>query len=542
MIAASAKKVHCMQTLWRVAALATIVSLVLSGADWPSQSGGPQRDAWARAEKTITPENVGSLELLYKYKTDNAAKGLVSLSTPIVSGMLITYLGFKEMLVFAGSADNAYSVDADLNRLIWKRHFDVAGTGSPGDKTVCPGGLTASVAMSGSSSAAFRSGPPPRPPVKQPSDNTPKSKAKSEAENKLATGFGRLGGMFTVSSDGFLHTLNSSTGADLLPPVSFVPAHSNVSALNVVNNVIYAATTNRCGGKANALYAVDLTSEDKKVSKFEVNGGEISGIGATAIGADGTVYVQISRGKDKQPAQYDDSLVALTPELTVKGYFKLPETPASPRQQGGITPVVFTWKDKEMVVTGASDGSVYLLDAASLGGADHKTPLARTEPLTTGAKEAAGLQGGFATWYDADSETRWIYAPVWGPVGSTAQFSAKNGDVSNGGIVAFQLVDQNGHPTLKQAWVSRNIVAPAAPAIANGIVFVLSNGNATSPAVLYALNGTTGKELYSSGKMATTFSHPGGVAIANGRVYFTTHDNTVYCLGFSKLNPQLTDK
>ena len=44
-----------------------------------------------------------------------------------MNGLLITYLGFKEMLVFGGSSDNVYSVDADLNRLIWKRHFETTG-------------------------------------------------------------------------------------------------------------------------------------------------------------------------------------------------------------------------------------------------------------------------------------------------------------------------------------------------------------------------------------------------------------------------------
>ncbi len=547
-----------MQRLWRVAALAAILNLVLSGADWPTQSGGPQRDAWARAEKIITKENVGSLELLYKYKTDNQAIGLNSLSTPIIAGNLITYRGFKEMLVFAGSADNVYSVDADLNRLLWKRHFDTAGAASAAGAAVCPGGLTTSVAMSGSSSAGFRGSAPAKPaapakPVtKEDAEKAAKAKADKEKKDagkppspkaQLAPGFGHLGGMFTVSSDGFLHTLNSSTGGDLLPPVKFLPPHSNVSSLNVVNNVVFAATSDRCGGKPNALYAVDVTSKKMKVARFAVNGSEISGIGATAIGMDGTVYVQVTPGKEGKAAPYVDCVVALTPELEVKGYFRLSGLPPAQSEQGGITPTLFTWKEKEMVVAGGRDGRIYLLDAASLGGPDHKTPLFQTEPVTVSGKGPhTGLRGAFATWYDADSETRWIYAPVWGSIGSSVQFGMTNGDVSSGGLAAFQLIDEKGRPTLKPAWTSKDLTSPAPPAVANGMVFVLSNGDAGTPAVLYALDGTTGKELYSSGAMAATFSHPGGVAVANGRVYFTTHDDTVYCLGFSKLNPQLTDR
>ena len=63
-----------------------------------------------------------------------------------------------------------------------------------------------------------------------------------------------------------------------------------------------------------------------------------------------------------------------------------------------------------------------------------------------------------------------------------------------------------------------------------------------SRAILYALDGTTGAELYSSGTMAATFAHNTGLAVANKRIYFTTHDNTVYALGFMVDQPQLTGR
>jgi outer membrane protein assembly factor BamB len=53
----------------------------------------------------------------------------------------------------------------------------------------------------------------------------------------------------------------------------------------------------------------------------------------------------------------------------------------------------------------------------------------------------------------------------------------------------------------------------------------------SSPAVLYALDAATGKELWSSGSQVASFTHNGALSIANGRVYFTTYDNTLYCFG-----------
>jgi outer membrane protein assembly factor BamB len=50
------------------------------------------------------------------------------------------------------------------------------------------------------------------------------------------------------------------------------------------------------------------------------------------------------------------------------------------------------------------------------------------------------------------------------------------------------------------------------------------------PAVLHVFDGATGKELFSSGTAATTFA-PSGIGLANGRVYFTTHDSTLFAYG-----------
>jgi outer membrane protein assembly factor BamB len=89
--------------------------------------------------------------------------------------------------------------------------------------------------------------------------------------------------------------------------------------------------------------------------------------------------------------------------------------------------------------------------------------------------------------------------------------------------------------------------------IANGVVFALASGEyarqvdddgrlLTSQdriekkknAVLYALDAKTGKVLWSSGNMISSWAHFSGLAVANGRVYVVTHDSTVYAFGLDE--------
>ena len=198
-------------------------------------------------------------------------------------------------------------------------------------------------------------------------------------------------------------------------------------------------------------------------------------------------------------------------------------------------------KDKDLVVATANDGRMYVLDSASLGGANHKTPLHVTPKYT-----AAGVTTGPATW--EDQGTRWILAPSVGPPPSTMKFSA-NGVRPTGSVVAFKVVEAPGGKdkvALEGVWASRDMTSPLTPVIFNGIVFAASSGEYRAPAdskltaaqraqrslpaVLYALDPATGKELWSSGKTITSFARA-GISAAAGQVYVVTFDNTLYAFG-----------
>jgi outer membrane protein assembly factor BamB len=139
-----------------------------------------------------------------------------------------------------------------------------------------------------------------------------------------------------------------------------------------------------------------------------------------------------------------------------------------------------------------------------------------------------GVWGGLSSWEEEDG-TRWVLAPVWGPLSSELAKLAANGDAPNGSIVAFKVEEKDGQPVLTPTWVSRDMSSPEPPVITGGVVFALAAGSAH--ATLYALDATTGKEMYSTGNQVAAPGNLTGVTVANGRVFFATNDDTLYAFG-----------
>ena len=126
--------------------------------------------------------------------------------------------------------------------------------------------------------------------------------------------------------------------------------------------------------------------------------------------------------------------------------------------------------------------------------------------------------GSLSSWQDAD-DNRWVVATVWGPSGR------------DGSLAAFRLAEKDGKPALAQVWASGKLVRPSPPVIASGVVFALANGDGQTHAVLHALDGSNGKELWSTGSGVSAPGDLTGLTVANGRVYFATADGTMWVYG-----------
>jgi outer membrane protein assembly factor BamB len=321
--------------------------------------------------------------------------------------------------------------------------------------------------------------------------------------------------MQVVGADGMVHTMYVSNGVESEPPIEFLPPGSAARGFIVIKNTAYAAV-NGCGGSG-GVRALDLTS--KQLVKWDSNQ-EIAGAEGPAFAPDGTLFVTTAGGE----------MVALDGKtLEPKGKYTA--------DQPFITsPSVFEFRQRVLAVAATKDGSIHVVDTRSLGGEDGKAALAKTPALTG---KAGMVPGGLATYQDLGGR-RWILAPVSGPFEAGTNFTASNGAVTKGAIAAWQLSDANGTLSLLPGWISRDLASPSIPMIVNGVVFAVSNADPepsskgsrrSSPAVIYALDGAAGKELWNSGKAISASAHHGRLSAGNSQLYLGTDDGNFYAFG-----------
>lgn len=490
---------------------------LLPAADWLTDGGNQQRTGWQKDEKILSKENVKGMQLLWKLNLGNQPRELHSLLPPLIVGRQNTSGGPKQIAVVTGVSDNIYAIDADTGTLLWKKHFPYNSEkpqrmGGP----LCPGGLTATPVI----------GPP------------------------NASGARTI---YAIAGDGTFHQLNLADGEEIAQPLPFMPANGKPYSLNLVNNIIYSTTAQGCGGNPNRVYTLNLA--DKKISYFGTSGGSWGRSGA-AVGADGTAYAPTGDGNfDPSRNQWAEALVAVGPDGTLKDYFSPPNSQWLWKMDLDmqVTPAIFNYKGRELMVTGSKECRVFLLDAKAIGGADHRTPLYRSPWLCNEEVNfaAAGIWGSMASWEDSKG-TRWVLTPIWGPSHPDFKVPVSYGPVTHGAIVALKVEEQGGKTVLTPGWMSRDMDQAEPPVIANGVVYAYGNGESSvqatpelglgantsanrakwsTHAVLYALDAETGKELWNSGDEIKSFAHFTGLSIANGRVYLGTFDSILYSFG-----------
>jgi outer membrane protein assembly factor BamB len=479
--------------------------LLSSAADWTQYGGDSARTFSVSDDRGLDKHSVSKLKLRWKAKLENVSKELNSLTVPVVSG---------RYAVLAGSNDELYALDSASGAILWHRHFSPSPGAAPEANWLCPNALTAT-------------------PVIDP-------------EKQI---------VYALASDGRLYSLRLGTGQDAQPPRDFVPPFAKTWSLNLFKGVIYTPTSQACNKVRSAIYAIDANGgASRQFLAMRTFGAGIWGRAGVAVDQEGTVYAGTGDGIfDPAKDQYPNTILAVDGgTLRLKDYFT-PKNYAWIAKQdldmGNISPAVFPYHGKELVAASGKLGVIWLLDAKCMGGTDHMVPLYASPVLANASASyfAKGFWGAFATHQDKKGK-RWLYAPAWGPKTAQANFTHTHGDAPSGSIMAFQVIGPDTKPQLKPIWQSQNMSVPAPPVVIKDVLFALSDGDnidqndanghllqsqfrAAHPSghsVLYALDASSGKVLYSSGAIIPGFSHFSGIAVANGTVFVITWDNSVY--------------
>ncbi len=506
--------------------------------DWMTSAFDAQRSGWVRGDNKISVESLSKpgFELVWKVKPANAARGLNQLTPPALIDFYIGYRGFRTLGFFGASGDKVIAYDTDLARLEWEKAIGPAK--APVGSAACPGGLTSAVARP--SMIAY----PPVPTGGGPGRGTPARSGVGDpyagavtlrnvratpppkpapAKPGAAAAFNPFAPVvqmvMAIAGDGSLHRFWISNGNEPEAAIPFLPAGAHARGLVVYDKTAYAATVNNCGGVPDGVWAVDL--ESKRVTSWKSNGKPVAGTAGPAVAPSGTLYVAAG-----------DEIVALQPKTL---------EPLARYASGGAaftsSPVVFEYRGRDLVAATTDDGRLHVVDTKTM-----KAENSAKSPAYSAPSYAAG---SVTSWQDP-SGTRWLLTATAGDAALAAGFTP-NGPLKDGAIAAWKLTDRAGQLALQPAWVSRDLTSPLPPVVVNGVVFAVSSGEyrpadpktpiaqrvqRSKPAVLYALDGATGRELWSSGSTITSFVHSGGLSVGGARVYVSGFDGTQYAFGF----------
>ena len=525
--------------------------------DWTTWGYDQERTGWNKGETVLSKDNVSGLKLKWSTQLSTQPKEVVlsTLTSPLVVEGVNTPQGRKTLVFVAGSDDTVFAIDADSGRVLWQKTF--------------PNKLTPKQAASWLCS------------------NTQNATPVIDRQKAV---------IYLNTSDGKLRGLGLSDGEDRITPTDFVTPFARNWSLNLIDDVIYSPSARGCGGVMAHFSAIDISDPaHPQVSRFYTSGGRPAGAWGRAGMVKGPkgIYAQTADGLfDPASGIYGETVLALAPkELRVVDSF----TPSNWQylndkdlDLGSASPVVFPFQKWTLAGSVAKESVLYLLDANELGGKapEHSKPLYQSPRLGNDEEMLGGrgVWGAMATYADPQGQ-RFLYVPMWGPPSKNGpRFKYSYGDAPNGSVMAFQVSVEGDKPSLTPSWISRDMHVPDPPVVANGVVYAIQTGENTvqnpnrpggdvtgggrggqgaqgggqqggqgaapsaaamlqaakfratpvSNLVLYAFDAQTGKQLYSSEKIITSWVHYSEPVVAVGKVFVVSWDAHVYAFG---LNP-----
>jgi len=492
-----------------------------ASGDWLTWGGDAARSGWAKTEPSLSGDNISRLELKWKTQLDNPSKVevLTPLTAPIVIDNVRTGQGNRTLVFVVGSQDIVYALDGVTGKVVWQRSF-----------------------------------PNPIQPAQAASVNCPNVQNSTPVIDK------ETGILYVTTSDGKLRGLSVAEGKERIEPADFIKPYARNWSLNLIDGIVYTNVARGCGGAVANITGMSVKDPAHPIVKFQTSTARWAGAwgrSGPVLGPKGLLIQTADGPWDVSKGFWGNSVMQFSlKNLELMDYFTPDNTQFLTQKDldlGSASPIAFRYQNWDLVAAAGKEGTLYLLDGNSLGGAEHRSALFAkrygNDDFSSGQiHPARGVWGAMGTAEDA-AGNRWLYVPMWGPLAQEAPpFQNRHGMADSGGILGFQLGTENGRPVLIPKWMSRSMSVPEPPVIVNGMVFSVSSGEQTqqhpltpqertswvSNAILYVFDATTGKELYSSNQLIDGWSHFGGLAVAGGRIYLVANPNRVYSFGLKQ--------
>ena len=486
--------------------------------EWLTWGHDPERTGSNPDEKILDKGNVSQLEVKWVAQISTAPKDyILSTMTAPVIATVKTPQGPAARVFVVGSDNTVFAIDGATGKIVWqKANPNTMKEPKQGDYR-CPNSQNA----------------------------TPVIDKETET-------------LYVSTNDGKLRGFSLLDGADRMPPINFTDPFARNWSLNLIDGVIYSPTARGCLNMQSHFTALDLKDPVRHTLEGYTNTGITSGAwgrGGLVRGPKGLLAQTADGPYDPASGKFGDSVVAVTPKN-----FRLQDsfTPSNfeyldkrDLDLGSGNPVVFPFDQWTLAAVVGKESVIYLLDTSNLGGADHHTPLYTSHRW---GNDEAKLHDrgiwGITTAQDSEGG-RWLYAPMLGaPAKDAPKFQKSYGPANQGSMMAFEVRKDatTGKPTLAPMWMSHEMHAPEPPTVANGVVYVLLSGKTSDEsrgaikapagldpnAVLYALDAETGRALYSSNKLISSFTHFNEPVVAGGQVYVCTWDGKIYAFGLKK--------
>ena len=573
--------------------------------EWLTWGGDIERTGWNRGETTLSKQSVGRLALKWKTQIDKEVSieiesGNSMLTAPLVAQGVRTPQGLKTVVYTLAASNTLAALDAATGATIWRRTFDHTVEPRNTANWICTNTSTATPVIDKGNNVIYMLAADGR----LHGVDLATGEAKLVPPPEFVTPFSRNWSLNLVNGELYT-TVGRGCGNG---PVPGAPAPPPGTIRGGGTPPLQGDPAARAGGPpapegaparegapagdapargrgrgaapppvAAHMIAMDLNTPARPIARFFTSTARPNGAWSRAglAWAHDSLFVQTADGVWNPPqGLWGQTLLRLAPKtLEVLDYFtpsNLEVLNANDLDYGSGGTLGFTFQNRDLVVSAGKDGTVYLLDAKSLGGADHRTPMFSIKAGNDELSYASmGVWGAPSTFVNARNE-RWVYFPMWGPPSKEVKFERSHGDARDGSVMAFQVVLQSGAPVLVPKWVSRNLAVPDSPVIANGVIYAISTGENTlqrhtdpryhaiyqkpgapplpktgtmtaeergqntTHTILYALDAETGQELYSSRDLIDDWTHLSSITVADGSVYVTTRKTIVYAFGLSK--------